>query len=300
MDKVNVPVSMQSHASSVTVFNGLNFAEWNEQVQFHLGAQDLDIALLVDKPNAIIDEITEEDKAFMAEWERSNRLCLMFLRMTVDGNIKVALPDTDNAQEFLANVKARSQTSDKSLAGALMAKLTTMKYDGSRTMHAHIVEMTSLSAKLKSLGMTVDEGFLVQFILNSLPNDVYSPFQINYNAQEKKWNINELTSKLVQEEARLKEMKPNTVHFSNLEAGSGSNAKPGKAKTKKKGKAFQVSCNASFKKEGNKQKCHFCRKVGHFQKDCLKRKVWFEKKGISYDPNHKPKTTKRKICNYGQ
>ena len=188
---------MQSHASSVTVFNGLNFAEWNEQVQFHLGAQDLDIALLLDKPDAITDESSEEDKAFMADWERSNRLCLMFLRMTVDGNIKVALPDTDNAQEFLENVKARSQTADKSLAGALMAKLTTMKYDGSRTMHAHIVEMTSLSAKLKSLGMTVDEGFLVQFILNSLLNDVYSPFQINYNAQEKKWNINELTSKLV-------------------------------------------------------------------------------------------------------
>ncbi|XP_078182384.1 uncharacterized protein LOC144575985 [Carex rostrata] len=129
MEKVNVPVSMQSHASSVTVFNGLNFAEWNEQVQFHLGAQDLDIALLVNKPDAITDESSEEDKAFMADWERSNRLCLMFLRMTIDGNIKVALPDTNNAQEFLENVKARSQTADKSLAGALMAKLTTMKYD---------------------------------------------------------------------------------------------------------------------------------------------------------------------------
>ena len=77
-------------------------------------------------------------------------------------------------------------------------------------------------------------------------------------------------------------MKPNTVHFSNLEVGSGSNAKPRKAKTKKKGKAFQVSSNASFKKEGNKQKCHFCRKMGHFQNDCLKKKVWFEKKGMTH------------------
>jgi gag-polypeptide of LTR copia-type len=166
----------------------------------------------------------------------------MFLRMTIDENIKIALPDTDSAQEFLANIKARLQTTDKSLADALMTKLITMKYDGNCTMHAHITEMTSLSAKLKSLGMTVDEGFLVKFILNSLPNDVYGPFQINYNAQEMKWNVNELTSKLVQEDARLKEMKPNTVHFSKLEAGSGSNAKPGKATKKKKEKSPSSIC----------------------------------------------------------
>ena len=33
-------------------------------------------------------------------------------------------------------------------------------------------------------------------------------------------------------------------------------------------------------KKGKKNgKCHFCGKSGHFQKDCLKRKAWFEKKG---------------------
>jgi len=58
--------------------------------------------------------------------------------MMIDGNIKVALPNTDNAQEFLANIKERSQTADKSFVGAFMAKLTTMKYDGNCTMHAHI------------------------------------------------------------------------------------------------------------------------------------------------------------------
>jgi DMSO reductase anchor subunit len=164
---------MQSHASSVIVFNGLNFAEWNEQVQFHLGAQNLDMALLLDKSDVVTDESNKEDKAPMANWEHSNRLCLMFLRMMIDGKIKIALPDTDNVQEVLANVKARSQIADKSLASVLMAKFTTMKYDGSCTMHAHITKMTSLFVKLRSLRMTVDEGFLVQFILNSLPNDVY-------------------------------------------------------------------------------------------------------------------------------
>ncbi|KAL6338190.1 hypothetical protein AAG906_015153 [Vitis piasezkii] len=50
-----------------------------------------------------------------------------------------------------------------------MAELTTMKFDGTRGMHEHILEMSNLVAKLKALGMNVDESFLVQFILNSLP-----------------------------------------------------------------------------------------------------------------------------------
>ncbi|XP_066324904.1 probable histone acetyltransferase HAC-like 1 [Miscanthus floridulus] len=31
-----------------------------------------------------------------------------------------------------------------------------------------------------------------------------------------------------------------------------------------------------------KLRCHFCKKIGHLKKDCLKRKKWFEKKGIHY------------------
>ena len=42
-----------------------------------------------------------------------------------------------------------------------MAKLTTMKFDGTRGMHEHILEMSNLAAKLKALGMNVDESFFV-------------------------------------------------------------------------------------------------------------------------------------------
>jgi hypothetical protein len=58
---------LQSHASSVTDYNGLNFAEWNEQVQFHLNAQNLDLALLTDKPDPLTDDSSEDEEAFMAD-----------------------------------------------------------------------------------------------------------------------------------------------------------------------------------------------------------------------------------------
>ncbi|XP_070007282.1 uncharacterized protein [Nicotiana sylvestris] len=54
--------------SSITVFNGLNFSEWHEQVQFHLGAMDLDLALLNDKPATITDSSSADEKSFHKAW----------------------------------------------------------------------------------------------------------------------------------------------------------------------------------------------------------------------------------------
>ena len=67
------------------------------------------------------------------------------------------------------------RSDDKSLAGILMAKLMTIKYDGSKGMQDHIIEMTNIVVRLKSLGLVVEDSFLVQFILNSLPPE-YRPF----------------------------------------------------------------------------------------------------------------------------
>jgi hypothetical protein len=53
------------------------------------------------------------------------------------------------------------------------------------------------------MGMEVHESFLVQFIINSLPQE-YGQFQVNYNTIKDKWNFQELKAMLIQEEARLK------------------------------------------------------------------------------------------------
>ena len=39
--------------------------------------------------------------------------------------------------------------------------------------------------------------------------------------------------------------------------------------------------NQPQKKENGDYKCNFCKKLGHFKKDCPKRRQWFERKGKS-------------------
>ncbi|KAF7823447.1 Retrovirus-related Pol polyprotein from transposon TNT 1-94 [Senna tora] len=61
--------------------------------------------------------------------------------------------------------------------------------------------------------------------------------------------------------------------------GAGKTLKP-KANKFKKGKTPVNAPNVE-RKDQKASKCHFCGKDGYFQKDCLKRKAWFEKKDKS-------------------
>jgi len=71
------------------------------------------------------------------------------MHMSIANNIKSALPKTKSAKEFMKSMEECSQTADKSLARTLMNTLTTMKFDGSRTMHEYAIELTNIAAKLK-------------------------------------------------------------------------------------------------------------------------------------------------------
>ena len=113
-------------------FNGLNYVEWSEHIQFHLGILDLDLAITSnEKPIAITETSTESDKSLHEAWEWSNRLSLNLMRMTIAENVKPSMPKTENAREFMMRIKEYSQSdiADKSIVGSLMSELTTKKFD---------------------------------------------------------------------------------------------------------------------------------------------------------------------------
>ena len=178
--------------------------------------------------------------------------------MTIANNIKTTPPKIDNAKDFISNVEDHFKTSYKSLVGTVMAKLITMKFDGKRGIQEHAIKMTNLAAQLKTLGMNVDEFFLVQFILNFLPPQ-YGSFQINYNTMKDKWNVNQLAI-ILKEEARLKQLKQHSIHLINQEAER-KWRKP--KKVLKHGPCKPSDPNPTYqpqKKENGDYKCHFYKK----------------------------------------
>jgi len=88
---VSVSVALHSQATSIPVFNGLNFSDCSEKLQFHLGVLDLDLAIRIEKPAAITDDSSNEEKAHYRASEKSNRLSLMlsllFLKPRMQKNL---------------------------------------------------------------------------------------------------------------------------------------------------------------------------------------------------------------------
>lgn len=269
--------SLFASANSVVKFNGLNYGEWSDQIRFTLGAMALDRAIITDEePSAITEESSENEKSKYEAWERSNRLSLNLMRMTMAESIKPSMPKTEKAREFIEKLKecSQSELADKSIVGSLMNELTTKKFDWSQPIHDHVTHMSNLAAKLTTLGMEIYEQFLVQFIMNSLPIE-FSQFQVNYNTIKEKWNFKELKAMLIQEEGRLKKVKEHVANFVGLDSASSVKRKPSRW-DKKKDMTFVKGPESKIQKE---KKCFFCKKMGHFRKDCPRRKAWFDKKG---------------------
>nr|GEV97588.1 hypothetical protein [Tanacetum cinerariifolium] len=151
-----------------------------------------------------------------------------------------------NAKNFLKLVEEKFSSADKSLARTLMAELTTMKFDGLKSMQQHVLDMTNTIARLKTLGMNVNDSFF----------------------------------KLIQKETRLKKLRVHSINLVNQ--GVDKKLKPKSKNCKKKHHVTTSKVANGEKREQHNNKCNFCNKDGHFQKDCPKRKAWFEKKSIHY------------------
>jgi len=61
---------------------------------------DLDLAMLEEKFVTITDASSNEEKVHYKAWEKSKRLSLMLMRMTIADNIKTTLPKIESAKSF--------------------------------------------------------------------------------------------------------------------------------------------------------------------------------------------------------
>ncbi|GKE38397.1 UBN2_2 domain-containing protein, partial [Tanacetum coccineum] len=260
------PTAITNCVSGIEPLNGTNFSSWKEQVKISLGITDLDYALRFDKPNPLTATSTADEKRTYEIWERSNRMSLMIMKNSISVAIRGAIPDSENAKEFLKSVEEQFKGSSKANASTLILKMLTTKYDGLSGVREHIMMMNDMASKLKGMDMEISEGFLVHFIMTSLPAQ-FGPFKINYNTQKEKWKMSELIAMCVQEEERLKIEKPDTAYLTTTKG----------YKNSKWEKENSDKASSSNGKESS-PKCRFCKNPGHFQKECPKFREWLDKK----------------------
>ncbi|VFQ64941.1 unnamed protein product [Cuscuta campestris] len=249
----------------IETLNGANFSSWKDSLMLTLGMLDFDYALREPAPPALTDKSTVEDKIVHERWERCNRMALMLIKNSISIIIRGAIPDSSNAKTYLASVEEQFKATSKAHASTLILKMVTTKYDGNSGIREHIMMMNDMARKLKGLDMEISEGFLVHFIMTSLPAS-FEAFKVNYNTQKVKWSMNELIAMCVQEEERLKLDKPDVAYLMTAypKKRKGNVDKKEVSKVQKR----DASASSSSKNSKGKSYCKFCRKEGHRQKDC--------------------------------
>ncbi|GJS42345.1 putative RNA-directed DNA polymerase [Tanacetum coccineum] len=216
---------------------------------------DLDHALRINPPTVLTVESTTDKKRAYEQWERSNRMSLMNIMNSISVAIRGAIPDSENAKEYLSSVEEQFKGTSKSYASTLILKMLTIKYDGVSSVREHIMIMSDMANKLKGMDMEISEGEM---------------------------EISKLMHGCKRREGERLNEKLDVAQFwpttnSNKRKGSwkgkgssGDNSTPNKVQK-------MDTSTSSF--QGG-PKCKFCHKKGHTQKDCPKFKEWLAKKGI--------------------
>ena len=228
----------------------------------YLGVSDLDYALRNAQPPTIKEYSSIEEKKANEIWERSNRMCLMVIKCTIPESLRDTLADeATDAKILIQEIEKRYHKEDRAEISTLMNRLTNMKYKGKGNIREYIMEMSHIRSKLKGLNLELPEESIVYMALNSLPPH-FSQFKVSYNCQKDPWSLNELISHCVQEEERLKSEQCESTHLTI--------ASSEKAKDKGKQKGKQTAGVPPKKTSQKEKQCFFCKKSGHFKKDCAK------------------------------
>lgn len=295
------PSAVAAQINGITKLNDTNFPQWQSEIRMILGVMDLDHALRENAPTAPVPAgdndltLAERTKTYEYEkqrWERSNRMSLMIMKNSINLGIRGAIPESNNegvefnARQYMASVEEHFKSSSKAHATTLIMRMITGKYNGTTGVREHIMMMVDIAAKLKGMEMEISDGYLVHFIMTSLPSQ-FDPFKINYNSLREKWSISDLIAMCVQEEERLKADKKDHVNHVSHGQKRGAKSKkklvfdmkPKKAELKKSKEQAQTD-EGSSKSKG--PKCCFCKNFGHIQKECDGFKAWLTKRGIPF------------------
>jgi hypothetical protein len=86
--------------------------------------------------------------------------------------------------KYLENVESQFTGSSKAYVSSLIKRLVSEKYtdDGVRN---HILRMSNVVARLKSLDLAINDDFLIYLIFNSLLKE-FETFEVNYNSMNDK------------------------------------------------------------------------------------------------------------------
>ena len=125
-----------SYVNEIPELNGQNYGKWVQKLAIALAMADIDLAITTPEPKESEKPVrgqNEEATAWAlreknydtawtkfdiesAQWNSSNRKCLMIIKGSIADAIRMSIPDCPTASEYLAKVKSQFIGSFKAYA----------------------------------------------------------------------------------------------------------------------------------------------------------------------------------------
>jgi hypothetical protein len=120
----------------------------------------------------------------------------MVIKSSIKEAIRGGIPDCETAKEYLNKVESQFTGSSKTYTRTIIKRLVTEKYSLGSGVREHILKMSNMASKLKTMDMGLKHEFLVHLVMSSLPKEIET-FEINYDSQAKNWGIEKLIAMCV-------------------------------------------------------------------------------------------------------
>ncbi|KAA8524542.1 hypothetical protein F0562_010965 [Nyssa sinensis] len=105
------------------------------------------MALRVEEPPALTASSTLAQIFKNERWERSNCLCLLFMKSHINKSIRGSILETDKAKPFRKAVEEQFIRSDKALASTLMKKLSSKTFDSTEALKTTVYILNRVPSK---------------------------------------------------------------------------------------------------------------------------------------------------------
>ncbi|RWR98958.1 integrase core domain protein-like protein, partial [Dinothrombium tinctorium] len=150
-----------------------------------------------------------------------------------------------------------NQQKSKTSVHLLQQQFFDYKMDPNDSIAAHITKVETLSKQLKELGSEQSETAIITKILCSLPSSYRNVISAWDSTSKDQRTVNELTARLLKEEALLKQWESGISKQDAL-----------LAKGKRK---FKQNHKTSIEDKKKKSNCGYCKRRGHWWRECRKR-----------------------------